>query len=80
VHPELCGDKDKSKTIVIDHFGADPAKHVVWYLLLRSWMIHRLRRNGFSERKSSRRKLVAHECARLKKDILALGGDSGVIA
>ena len=71
--PEHCGTTEKSKTITIAHFGADPVHPVACYLVLRSWMIYIRRMHGFTNKKSCRKKWLASEISRLSADIAALG-------
>ncbi len=75
--PDNCGVKAKSKTIVLWHFGEDSTCPTKCLLVLRSWVLMRLQQNNFMEKKSARRKWLACEAERLRKDILALGVTSG---
>ncbi len=75
--PENCGAGAKSKTIVLSHYGEDSESCTKCILVLRSWALMRLQQNNFLEQKSARRKWLAGETERLRKDILALGVTSG---
>ena len=69
---EGMGTKGKSKTLTIRYFDPD-GEPLVAYLVLRSWMVHRVRRHGFAARKACREKWVAAAVGDLTRDIASCG-------
>eukprot|EP00973_Karenia_brevis_P054260 7538305-Karenia_brevis.AAC.1 len=59
-----------SKTIrTAEYDGVDVEDPSLSYMILRAWMLYRVKRHGFADKKSARRKWYATELANLRSDI-----------
>lgn len=75
--PRWCGkshmgERNRSKTVSPAHYGDSRAAPTRARLVLRAWMLWKVRSTGFMQKRASRRRLFEAEAARLRADIIAL--------
>ena len=83
LQPGSMGTTDRTKTVRIKEYDTDELKPRVCHLVLRAWMLHRIRQDGFAAALPVRSRWANKTEASLREDILALGvpgGGTGVKA
>ena len=67
---EFLGTSNFSKTVSPSSFGEDCSNPVRARIVLKAWMLARVRHNGFCDAKASRRRLFAEETRKLRRSII----------
>jgi hypothetical protein len=70
---EFLGKKNAAKNANFAEFGDDPDAPVLSYMVLRAWMLGRMKQGDFHNAKTCRKKWFAEELKGLQDDVASLG-------